>query len=384
MSFGPFGNGNGNPFGGAPGGQFGGQPQQGQPQQGQMPQGNPFGAQPQQPQNPFGGQPQQGQMPQGNPFGGQQGGGQGGWGQPQQGYGGQPQGGGWGGPPQGGGGWGWGQQNQQPIDSAMVYGIIEGAEIPSSYAPSLPIGTHKLILTKFGPARTRNVGIKLEAEFLVVESNSAMVGGTYGWAWFIQSQGDGARYEQGRAKEFHQLVNSSAGMQPRPENQIGADLAAGKFNGLQITANVTQATDKRSGAPKFKKDGTPATRITWTPLNQTMQDIEAMRGQLKNVKTQIPAAPPAPPAQPQMQQPQGNPFGGQPQQGAPWGQQPQGNPFGGGQQQMPPQGNPFGQPQQGQQPPWGQQPQGNPFGGQPQQGAPWGYGQNRGNDDIPF
>ncbi len=163
-------------------------------------------------------------------------------------------------------------------DLDNLFGTIARAKPISGFAPRLGIGNHLLALKRFQPKNSQQgMGKILEADFMVVESSVYEPGELRGWAWFIDSAGWAGAYEQARAREFLETVAKCID-DDRPTEQIGSDLAgegqAGK--GLQIRVSIVAQTNK-DGSAKLGKQGETYTRATWSPVQQGLDDIKAMR-----------------------------------------------------------------------------------------------------------
>lgn len=174
--------------------------------------------------------------------------------------------------------------------SSIFTGIAKSKPMGGGYSPRLGLGHHKLALKSYKVKdSTKGQGQFLEAEFVVLESNTHEPGDTRGWVWFINAPGPwGPAYEQDRAKKFLEAVGACVG-DDSPVEVIGANLAgpdqAGK--GLIIEVEITPQGGKSAG--KVNSRGEPYTNAFWKPVKQTIEELAASRAELESMAAQAPA-----------------------------------------------------------------------------------------------
>jgi hypothetical protein len=234
-------------------------------------------------------------------------------------------------------------------DLDAIYDSIENAESPGGHLPRLGIGTHVIQIDAFrGKPSKKQMGTILEADFVVESSNVHAPGEKRGWPFYPQAPGWLGVYEKDRVKQFYGAIDGSLGLPPRPTKETGGALTSGSLRGLRLQVTVEQAYGD-DGQPLRDKKGRPITNAMYSPIKQSMQDVQATAAKMPPPRQAAAGGAPAQQfqqtAQPQYQQQPGYPTQPQYQQAAP------------PQQQFAPQGYPQGYPQQ---PP-------------PQQFAPQGY-----------
>lgn len=189
------------------------------------------------------------------------------------------------------------------MDLDNVFGNVANAQDLGGFTRRLPIGQHTVLLTKFNVKESaKGNGKIVEADFHVLESNSAIPNETRGWAWFIGMQGWAGKYEASRLKEFIETLAAGIG-DTRGVQAVGADLAgpgqAGR--GLMLKC-VVSPQENTNGSPKVGKDGRTYTEIRWVSVTQGLEDIKKARALLDSAPA--PAAPAPAPAQAAQQQTQ--------------------------------------------------------------------------------
>ncbi len=176
---------------------------------------------------------------------------------------------------------GFGNNNQDY--SNIFTGIAKAKSMGGGgYAERLGIGRHRVALKSYKVKEsTKGAGNFLEAEFVVLESNTHEAGESRGWVWFINAAGPWApAYEQDRAKKFLEAVGACVG-DDSPVEVIGGNLAgpaqAGK--GLILEVTVSPQTGKNAG--KTNARGEPYTNIYWKPVAQTLEQLAEQRAEIE-------------------------------------------------------------------------------------------------------
>lgn len=173
--------------------------------------------------------------------------------------------------------------------SNIFNGIARSKPMGGSYAPRLGLGTHRVALKSYKVKdSTKGQGQFIEAEFVVVQSNTHQQGETRGWVWFINAPGQwAAAYEQDRAKKFLEAVGACVG-DDSPVNVIGGNLAGPEQAGKGILLDVTITPQGGKNAGKVNQRGEPYTNAFWTPIPQSLEDLAASRAELDNLEVQVP------------------------------------------------------------------------------------------------
>jgi hypothetical protein len=179
--------------------------------------------------------------------------------------------------------------------SSIFKGIAQAKSMGSGgYAEKLGVGTHRIALKSYKVKdSTKGQGQFLEAEFVIVSSNTHKVGESRGWVWFINATGWSGAYEQDRAKKFLEAVGQSVG-DDSPVEVIGGNLAGPDQAGMGLVLDVTVAPQGGKNAGKTNAKGEPYTNIYWRPVTQTIEEIGLMRAEieaLESASVQTPAAP---------------------------------------------------------------------------------------------
>ena len=177
-----------------------------------------------------------------------------------------------------------------------IFDGIARAKPISSYEARLPVGHHKIALKRFGVKKSEmGSGNILEADFMVLESNTLTVGETRGWAWFIDSQGLAGQYEQSRAQDFLATIGKCI-EDTSPVTAIGASLVnpSQPGRGIVIAVEITAQANK-DGSPKLNpKTGAAYTNARWAPVKQDGESIVAIRAQLDRMENGMPSTVAAP------------------------------------------------------------------------------------------
>lgn len=178
--------------------------------------------------------------------------------------------------------------------SNIFKGIGAAKSMGGGYAPRLGLGHHRLALKSYKVKdSTKGQGQFLEAEFVVVQSNTHEQGESRGWVWFINAPGPwGPAYEQDRAKKFLEAVGASLGVDAPVEN-IGADLAGPDQAGVGLIIDVDIMPQGGKSAGKLNARGEPYTNAFWKPVKQSLEDLAASRAELESMAP-APAPTPAP------------------------------------------------------------------------------------------
>src|SRR6187401_1829739 len=97
-------------------------------------------------------------------------------------------------------------------DLSSVFSGVENAKEIGGFTSRMGIGSHTLLLKRFQVKESqKGKGKIVEADFLVLESNTGNAGETKGWAWFIGAPGWAGTYEESRLKAFAGVVGASIG-----------------------------------------------------------------------------------------------------------------------------------------------------------------------------
>lgn len=168
--------------------------------------------------------------------------------------------------------------------SNIFKGIANAKSMGGGYAERLTLGTHKVALKSFKVKdSTKGQGQFLEAEFVILESNTIPAGQTRGWVWFINATGWSGAYEQDRAKKFLEAVGASIG-DTSPVEVIGGSLAGPDQAGKGLLLEVTLAPQGGKNAGKTNAKGEPYTNIYWRPIPQTLEDLSRQREEIESLE----------------------------------------------------------------------------------------------------
>jgi hypothetical protein len=170
----------------------------------------------------------------------------------------------------------------------------ENAKALNSFAPNLINGEHTVLIKRFNVKESaKGKGKIVEADFVVLESTTDTgLPVTRGWPWFIGAPGWQGTYAESRLKEFLTAVGQCIG-DTSPISVIGANLAgaAQLGRGIMLKVSVFDGKPKKAPATGFYQE------IRWTPVTQTLEDIQKARAMLDGgepAATQAPAPAPAP------------------------------------------------------------------------------------------
>jgi len=181
---------------------------------------------------------------------------------------------------------------------------VDRSESRNTFLDRLPVGNHTVLFDRYAGANTRNVGIKIEADFVIEHSDILAAGERRGWAWFPNVSGDSAVYEKDRIKKFSACIDASLGKTIRTTAEVGRDLvnrpdgSPSAFRGLRLQVTVQQVRDKKTGQPKFRKNGEPMVEAFWSPVPG--QNLETIVAGAAKMPTQMPQARPQQQQAPQM------------------------------------------------------------------------------------
>lgn len=170
-------------------------------------------------------------------------------------------------------------QQTNPAVLAKVFGKINKAKPISSFLPRLPVGNHRLGITRYAVKENQEkTGNILECDFVVLQSSTLKRGERFGWAWWPDAPGKYAgQYEEARAKEFLVVVGKSIGDDRTPE-EIGIELAGIDQPGVGISVDVTVSNQvARNGTPKTNDKGEQYTSALWKAVSQDGDAINATR-----------------------------------------------------------------------------------------------------------
>lgn len=162
-----------------------------------------------------------------------------------------------------------------------IFGSIARSKPINNFAARLGLGKHRLALKAFRVKQSqKGQGPILEADFVVLESNTHQPGETRGWAWFIGAQGWAGTYEEARAKEFIGTVGACIG-DTRDVQAIGSDLAdkSQPGKGITVDCEISPQTN-RDGSPKTNAKGETYTNATWASVKQDGAQVAATRATL--------------------------------------------------------------------------------------------------------
>lgn len=176
-------------------------------------------------------------------------------------------------------------------DYSNVFGSIARAKSMGGggYAERLGIGKHRVALKSYKVKEsTKGNGQFLEAEFVILSSNTHKAGETRGWVWFINASGQwAAAYEQDRAKKFLEAVGACVG-DDSDVSIIGGNLAGPNQAGKGLMLDVTIAPQAGKNAGKTNAKGEPYTNIYWTPIEQSLDDLARQREELESMELSAP------------------------------------------------------------------------------------------------
>jgi hypothetical protein len=157
----------------------------------------------------------------------------------------------------------------------------------------LQIGEHRLALISFGQVENQKKGksgqYRLVAEFEVQQSTTYDAGIKRSVSFFV-ARPEYPEYEEDRAKEFIDAVGRCVGDQ-RGTAATGADLLDGKLRGVVIDVDVQGEVDE-NGQPKRGARGNQFQNEIWSPLGQTLEQVQAAWAELApKYATETKAAP---------------------------------------------------------------------------------------------
>lgn len=209
------------------------------------------------------------------------------------------------------------------MSNENLFNDIANAGSLTDYAPRLKVGDHVLALNLYDTQQTREKGVMVFAELVVVESTSHRPGEVVGDAWFVGQNGLPGEYARKRALAFGQAVVASLNGDPNNTPLVQqtlsqvSDKVRQPGRGIMLRCSTREKTKEKDGKTKTHVNN------TWAPLEgQTPETIGQRRAwceQVAPVQTRAtqPAPMPqtyaAPPVQPQYAQPAPAAFGfGQP------------------------------------------------------------------------
>lgn len=117
----------------------------------------------------------------------------------------------------------------------------------NNFAPPIGLGKHRVALKHFrGKEGGKSKEVFVEAEFIIMESETETIGAVRGWPWFINAKGWSGEYNASRMQEF--LAATAAGVgDERPLDEIGDELSDEEQNpgyGILTDVEVVQVPDK--------------------------------------------------------------------------------------------------------------------------------------------
>ena len=219
-----------------------------------------------------------------------------------------------------------------------IFGAINRAKSMASYSDKLPKGKSQFVVMKYEPKQSQKNGSTfLAAEFVLLQTTAEGIneGDRRGWAWFIEGKDFAGQYAMDDANKFLTAVMRSIDVNELPRNAqgqiihpttgaifpqtdpnngqvmivngavvpktehdtatIGELLNDGILRGVQLSAEVNVAFDKKTGGPRLDQTGREIVNATWKPVGgQTLASIAAVRDQLEPpVATPVAAPPPA-------------------------------------------------------------------------------------------
>lgn len=173
-------------------------------------------------------------------------------------------------------------------DYSNIFGSIARAKSMGGggYAERLGLGNHRVALKSYKVKEsTKGGGSFLEAEFVILASNTYKPGETRGWVWFINASGQwAAAYEQDRAKKFLEAVGQCVG-DDSPVEVIGGNLAGPNQAGKGLILDVTISPQTGKNAGKTNSKGEPYTNIYWKPIEQSLEDLARQREEIESLET---------------------------------------------------------------------------------------------------
>lgn len=158
--------------------------------------------------------------------------------------------------------------------------------------PRLCAGTHRLAIRKFGGRNTRNTGVIMTAEFVVLQSNTLKPGDIRESSWFPQAPGDQSKYENTRMMEFLGVVG--AGVNDKSAAKVvGGRIVDGTYCGAQVIAEVTPSLEKDGVTQKrSKKKNDLLFNVAWQPVpEQTFETVAAVRASIAQIQMTPQAVP---------------------------------------------------------------------------------------------
>lgn len=150
----------------------------------------------------------------------------------------------------------------------------------NNFATAIGLGKHRVALKVFRCKNsTKNKQLFVETEVMVLESDTARVGETRGWAWFINAPGEfTGQYAQARLTEFLTTVKQAIGSD-QSVDEIGDALADEETNnarGIVLDVEITAVPDKNDATKVMRrKNGQPVHNAVWFPVSQGAEDIQA-------------------------------------------------------------------------------------------------------------
>jgi hypothetical protein len=173
--------------------------------------------------------------------------------------------------------------SQSDIDKILDE-VNDQEPLGTGYTPRLGVGTHTVLLSRYGIGENLDKSKKFEADFVVLESKMHPEGQLRGWAWFVQQPKWGGQYERDNNREFLETAGQSIGDTREPK-YIGADFLsdAQKGRGTKFRVTVVERQTK-DGKPYTTKKGEIMTNAKWQVVPQTLEDIAEARATLDDIQ----------------------------------------------------------------------------------------------------
>lgn len=157
----------------------------------------------------------------------------------------------------------------------------------AGFEPKLPLGNHRVALTKFGGKESAKDGsVRVEAEVVILETDNPNVklGALHSWMWPISASGHQGTYAQDRSKKFIFKVQESIGQTDIDTGEFGDSMdedfrkPESELYGVQLEVAVTPVM--KNGGIMKGKNGDDVYNANWTALEQGDENITETRGVL--------------------------------------------------------------------------------------------------------
>lgn len=162
-----------------------------------------------------------------------------------------------------------------------------------NFAKPIGLGRHLVAVKTFrGRESQKEKIVFIEAEVVIIESDTEQVGATRGWPWFINTPGFKGEYDAGRMQEFIQAVADGVG-DDRDVLEMGDELADEENNpgyGILVEVEIVPVMDKNdSSKALLRKNGTPVHNDSWTAVpDQDEAVVLATQAKMKTLGEKAP------------------------------------------------------------------------------------------------